>query len=73
MSATLARGPRDDLAAIAARLSTVQPAVARASWSTYDRFLKANRVPEGVRSYDDVVRLVVGSLADQPNRPTLTR
>jgi hypothetical protein len=69
MASTLARGPRDDLSAIAARLAAVQPAVARASWQTYDRFLKANRVPEGVRSYDEVVRLVVGSSADQPDRP----
>ena len=66
MATTLARGPRQDLSAIAARLATVQPAVARASWQTYDRFLKANRVPEGVRSYDEIVRLVVGSSADQP-------
>ena len=73
MAATLARGPRDDLAAIAARLATVQPAVARASWQTYDRFLKANRVPEGVRSYDEVVRLVVGSSADLPDRPKVIR
>jgi hypothetical protein len=73
VNAALADGPREDLAAIALRLTRVQPAVARASWATYDRFLKANRVPEGVRSYDDVVRLVVGSVADQPNRPTLTR
>jgi hypothetical protein len=67
MAARLARGPRDDLSAIAARLATVQPAVARASWQTYDRFLKANRVPEGVRSYDEVVRLVVGR---RPTSPT---
>jgi hypothetical protein len=73
VNAALGDGPREDLAAIALRLTRVQPAVARASWATYDRFLKANRVPEGVRSYDDVVRLVVGSVADQPNRPTLTR
>jgi len=73
MAATLGRGPRDDLSAIAARLATVQPAVARASWQTYDRFLKANRVPEGVRSYDEAVRLVVGTAADQPDRPKLTR
>jgi len=73
MASTLARGPRDDLSAIAARLATVQPTVARASWQTYDRFLKANRVPEGVRSYDEVVRLVVGSSADRPDRPRRIR
>lgn len=73
MVATLARGPREDLSAIAARLSTVQPAVARASWETYDRFLKANRVPEGVRSYDEVVRLVLGTEADRPDHPKVIR
>jgi hypothetical protein len=73
MAAALARGPRDDLSAMAARLATAQPVVARASWQTYDRFLKANRVPEGVRSYDEVVRLVVGSSADQPDRPKVIR
>jgi hypothetical protein len=61
MAAALGRGPRADLSAIATRLERVQPAVARASWEAYDRFLKANRVPEGVRSYDEVVRLVVGT------------
>jgi hypothetical protein len=61
MVAALSSGPREDLAAIAARMATAQPTVARASWQTYDRFLKANRVPEGVRSYDEVVRLVVGT------------
>jgi hypothetical protein len=73
MAAALARGSRDDLSAMAARLATAQPVVARASWQTYDRFLKANRVPEGVRSYDEVVRLVVGSSADQPDRPKVIR
>ena len=73
LEAALAVGPRADLAAIAARLASAEPAVARVSWQTYDRFLKANRVPEGVRSYDEVVRLVVGTGADRPERPLRLR
>jgi len=61
IDARLADGPRADLAAIYKRLSTGQPAVQRASWGAYDQFLKANRVPEGVRSYDEVVTLIVGT------------
>ena len=38
-----------------------QPLVQRASWRTYDQFLKANRVDEGVKSYDEVVTLVLGT------------
>ena len=57
----LAAGPRADLAAISARLAAGQPAIQRASWGAYDQFLKANRVAEGVRSYDEVVTLVLGT------------
>jgi len=57
----LAAGPRADLAAISARLAAGQPAIQRASWGAYDQFLKANRVAEGVRSYDEVVTLVIGT------------
>ena len=71
LDASLARGPRADLAAIAKRLAAGQPAVQRASWSAYDRFLKANRVEEGVRSYDEVVMLVVGSSPTPGGRPVL--
>jgi len=67
----LENGPRRDLAAIAARLSHGQPLVQRASWQTYDQFLKANRVPSGIKSYDEVVSLVVGSGTDVSARPGL--
>jgi Protein of unknown function (DUF3810) len=57
----LAAGPRDDLRAIAERLRQhVRPFVAYAGWQVYDRYLKANRVDAGVRSYGDVVRLALG-------------
>jgi hypothetical protein len=35
--------------------------VARASWETYDRYLKTQGVREGVASYSRVVQLIVGS------------
>jgi hypothetical protein len=65
----LASGPRLDLRAVAARLARGQPAVQRASWRTYDQFLKANRVEAGVASYDDVLTLVLGLAAGERGRP----
>ena len=57
---TLIGGPRDDLAAIAARLRRGDlPALRRASWMVYDSYLKANRVEAGVRSYGEVVTLIL--------------
>ena len=67
----LAPGPRRDLAAIAERLRRGQPLVQQVSWDAYDSFLKANRVDEGVRSYGEVVTLVVGSVVDEDGRPVL--
>ena len=67
----LAAGPRQDLDAIAARLARGQPIVQQASWRTYDSFLKANRVPSGVRNYDEVVLLVIGTGTDVGDRPRL--
>ena len=57
----LGPGPRADLQAIAQRLRRqVSPAVSAAGWRVYDRYLKANRVEAGARSYAEVVRLVLG-------------
>ena len=64
IDARLDAGPRRDLSAIAARLAEGQPAIQAASWHTYDQFLKANRVEAGVRSYGEVVTLVVGTGVD---------
>jgi len=52
---------RDDLRAIVARVSRSTPAVREGTRKVYDRFLKANRLSSGVRSYDEVVALVVGT------------
>jgi hypothetical protein len=54
-------GPRADRQAIAVRLRVRNERVARASWETYDRYLKTQGVREGVASYSRVVQLIVGS------------
>jgi len=51
-----------DIDAIAARNERDQVAwLGQTAWNLYDRYLKANRVAEGVRSYDRVVALLVGT------------
>ena len=65
----LQAGPRSDLTAIAARLARAHPLLQQASWQTYDQFLKANRVDEGVKSYDEVVTLILGTASDADGRP----
>jgi hypothetical protein len=50
-----------DLQAIAHRVGRAQPLVRRVSWQIYDRYLRANRVEDGVASYDGVTRLMLGS------------
>lgn len=67
---TLTAGPRGDLAAIAARLRRGDlPALRRATWMMYDRYLKANRVEEGVRSYGAVVNLILRARFEDGWRP----
>jgi hypothetical protein len=59
--AALEPGPRQDQAAIVARLQSRVETVERVSWETYDRYLKAQGVREGIQSYSRVVQLVIGS------------
>ncbi|MEQ1759731.1 MAG: DUF3810 family protein [Vicinamibacterales bacterium] len=60
LSDALAPGPRADVQAIIARLRAGElPALRLASWRAYDTYLKANRVESGVRSYGEVVNLLV--------------
>lgn len=54
-------GPRQDLQAIAARYARSSPVVRRAARSAYDEYLRANRIAEGIASYDAVVRLMIGT------------
>ena len=61
VSSGLAAGPRADLTAIRARVQReIDPRLAAAGRRLYDRYLKANRVEEGVESYGQVVKLVLG-------------
>lgn len=59
--ADLGPGPRADLQAIAARLADQRPWVHAVAWQTYDRFLRANRVREGVARYDAVARVLIAT------------
>lgn len=62
----LAPGPRRDLEAIVARVRRGEwPWLQRAGWRMYDRYLKANRVEEGVRSYGLVVTLILRARFDE--------
>ena len=54
-------GPRADRRAISDRLQSRVEVVARASWETYDQYLKSQGVDEGVESYSRVVQLLLGS------------
>jgi hypothetical protein len=56
----VAEGPRRDIQAISDRLQRGQLLFLRtASWRVYDGYLRANRVEEGIRSYGQVVSLVL--------------
>jgi hypothetical protein len=56
----LADGPRRDINAVIARLRRDEvPALQAASWRVYDKYLKANRVAAGVRSYGLVIDLIL--------------
>ncbi|MEX2272473.1 MAG: DUF3810 family protein [Vicinamibacterales bacterium] len=48
-----------DLAAIRARLQRSSPALRHAASTAYDQFLRANRVEGGIRSYDEVLQLML--------------
>jgi hypothetical protein len=56
----LQAGPRADVQAIVERLRSGQlPLLRNASWRVYDQYLRANRVEEGIRSYGQVVTLLL--------------
>lgn len=54
-------GPREDVRAIEVRLREQRPWVHAVAWQSYDRFLRANGVSEGVARYDAVARVLVGA------------
>lgn len=60
IGAAIGSGPRRDLDAVVARLRRGQvPWLRTAGWAVYDKYLKANRVEAGIRSYGDVVTLIL--------------
>jgi hypothetical protein len=72
--ARLDEGPRADLRAISERIRRhAVPAASRAGYALYDRFLKANRVEAGVRSYGEVLRLLLGTKFNEDGSPVLRR
>jgi hypothetical protein len=52
-------GVLEDLRALDQRLRAVQPRVRDASFKVYDEYLKANSVPDGVRSYSRSLQLIM--------------
>ena len=56
----VAPGPRRDVEAIVERIRRGQlPLLRSASWRVYDQYLRANRVEEGIRSYGEVITLIL--------------
>jgi len=54
-------GPERDLQAVADRSARMWPWLRRPAWWLYDRYLRANRVEQGVRSYGAALELMVGT------------
>jgi hypothetical protein len=57
----LGPGPRRDLSAIGRRAQRTWPLLQRPAWWVYDRYLRANRVEQGVRSYGAALQLIAGT------------
>ncbi len=62
-------GPRSDLRAMTARYARSSPVVRTAAREVYDRYLRANRVAEGIGSYGAVVRLMLGTRFEDGWKP----
>lgn len=71
IAAGLQPGPRRDLDAIVARYRRSSPVVRGAARDAYDAYLRANRVSDGVASYDAVTRLMLGTAANLGDPPTI--
>jgi hypothetical protein len=72
LSAGLDQGPRDDLRAMSERVQReALPMASRAGYALYDRFLRANRVEAGIRSYSEVLRLLLGTRFNEDGSPVL--
>ena len=74
LAVSLSRGPRRDLDAIADRLRRGEWApLRRVSWAAYDQYLKANAVQSGIRSYGEVVTLLLRARFEDGWRPVRRR
>jgi hypothetical protein len=71
LRATLDPGVLQDLQASAARYARSTPAVRDAARDVYDRYLRANRVEEGIAAYSAVTRLIVGAGLETGEPPRL--
>ncbi len=70
MIARLDAGPRADLQAVSDRIRRhTIPIANRAGYALYDRFLKANTVDAGIRSYGEVLRLLLGTRFGEDGAP----
>ncbi len=69
----LAPGPREDLRAVAQRYRQSSPAVREAAQGVYDSYLRANRIEEGIGSYEAVVKLMLGTRFDSGWTPGTRR
>jgi hypothetical protein len=69
--APLDAGPRNDIRAIVARYQRASPMVRHAAREVYDSYLRANRVEEGIASYDLAVRLMLGTTYEAGALPRL--
>jgi hypothetical protein len=58
---SLADGPRRDLQAMRERAARRWPWLQRPAWWLYDRYLRANRVEQGIVSYGAALDLIVGT------------
>jgi hypothetical protein len=68
----LQQGPLNDLRAISDRIRRQQlPAASRVANAVYDRYLKANRVEAGIRSYGEVLRLLLGTKFNADGSPVI--
>lgn len=67
--AQLDPGPRGDIRDMRVRASRVWPLLQRPAWWVYDRYLRANRVQSGVRSYDAALELMLATAFRDGWRP----
>lgn len=70
---TLDIGPRTDLYAMSYRYYRTSRLLRLAAREGYDKYLKGNRVAEGITSYDEVVKLILGTTFDEGLVPRLRR